>query len=342
MLKRLSLVSLVWVLAILMVACAPPNPEPENQLIYYVQEGDTIKSIADKYDISESELRLANDLPPDKPVGRGQPLIIPVTSNKARNTARPTAAPLEVQEQISRGCFQAVSNLEQPYSNYLPLNTGNYWTYHRTVLQDVYTWEAYQTLNEGTVTFVVMTVPGIQPGDSEETYRVLAPDDEIGLWKMEISDPLSRDGRYGGGYTKPDQILWGRVPSSEEIIEIDEILIKESYFEGTKKYETVLLAQSLIEGAEVTLMLSNSKVTYAVSSTWTEITVPAGTFPCTLEVVTQVVSDYASWEIFSYFAPGVGLVKEMQIDGSGQAAYTMELVEYHVSTAETGEVAPES
>lgn len=338
--NRLSLVSLVWILAILMVACASPNPEPESQLTYYVQEGDTVESIADKYDTSESELRLANGLPPDEPVERGQPLIIPAPSNRTRSTARPTGAPSEVPEQISRGCFQAVSNSEQPYSNYLPLNTGNYWTYRRTVLQEVHTWEAYRTLNEGTVTFVVMAVPGIRPGDSEETYRVLAPGDEIGLWKMEVSDTLSRDGRYGGGYTKPDQILWGRVPSSEDIIEINEILIKESYFEGTKKYETVLLAQSLIEGADV--MLSNSKVTYAASSTWAEITVPAGTFPCTLEMVTQVVSDFASWKIYSYFAPGVGLVKEMQIDDSGQAAYTMELVEYHVSTVETGEAAPES
>lgn len=330
--SRLSVVLLISVLTIQAVACAPPTLEPMDQLTYYVQEGDTVESIAAKYGISEPALRQANDMSYEQIVEPKQPLRIPIPTNGPQITSGPkTAIPRTTSRGSDNSCFQSVSDIEQPYSDYLPLATGNFWTYHRTVLQDVHTWEAYQILSEGTVRTAVMTVPGITSGDSEETYRVIGPADQLGLWEIEVSAPLSRDGRYGGGYTKPDRIMWGRMPSSEDIIEIDEILTQESYFEGTKKYRGVLLAQSLIEGAEATLMLSGSDTTYTASSTWTEITVPAGTFSCTLEMVTQVESDFASWKTYSYYAPGVGLVKEMQVDDSGRSAYTLELVQYQVS-----------
>lgn len=105
-LRRLSIVPLVCVLVVLATACASPDPEPQaSQLTYYVQEGDTVESIADKYDISEPELRSANGLSSDESVAPKQSLLIPLSVNKPQATARPTAQPI-----------QTISSLHAPTS----------------------------------------------------------------------------------------------------------------------------------------------------------------------------------------------------------------------------------
>jgi hypothetical protein len=248
----------------------------------------------------------------------------------------PSAADISTSSSL---CGKPVANADQLQSNYLPLAVGNQWQYKRTILRDIYAWEGYAEEKEdgkSELQFLVGQPSGFAPGESTETYIITGTVEKGGLqfWEVQVSSPQARDGRYGGVYTQPDRILWGRVASSAEIIEIDEILTQEAgYFIGAKREERILVVEPLIQD-NVQATLSHTRlpeIQYTALPDLTQVDVPAGKFSCSVEVVTKVDTDQFKWETHSFYAPHIGLVKEVQYDDAGKVTYTLELVQYKLS-----------
>ena len=222
---------------------------------------------------------------------------------------------------------------EPTQSKYLPLSSGNKWVYRKTVLRKVFAWQAYGKVGQSTVTFARGTPPNILPGESEETFTVTDKVEENGLelWKIAVSSPTARDGRYGSWLTTPDTILWGRVPSSEHVIEIDEILVSQSVFEGERRHRGILLVETLVKGTEATLQ-SLKPVKFVASAKSVDAEVPAGRFKGCLEITMKVegTGDQEGWTTYSYYAAAVGLVRELQKDDRNNTTYILELIRYEL------------
>jgi hypothetical protein len=217
----------------------------------------------------------------------------------------------------------------------LPLAEGNKWVYKKTVSRKVFAWEAYGKLGEDSVTFARGTPPDIPLGESEETFTVVGKVDEDGLefWEIAVSSPTARDGRYGSWLTTPDRILWGGTYSDEQVVEIQEIMISESVFEGEKRHHGLLLLEPLVEGKQAEVQFMNA-ISFTASFESANIQVPAGNFETCLEMITQVKGsdDQEGWTTISYYAPGVGLVAEVQLDDQDQPTYTLELLRYELNS----------
>ncbi len=78
----------------------PAAPPTEDVTVHVVQEGETLGSIAEEYDVSVSLLRAANDLSPeDETIRAGQSLMVPVSTptpdptRSAALSATPTPVP---------------------------------------------------------------------------------------------------------------------------------------------------------------------------------------------------------------------------------------------------------
>lgn len=215
-------------------------------------------------------------------------------------------------------------------SAYLPLATGNTWRYRRTVSRPVLSYEVYTDLAANKVQFIVGAPPDIPLGVSQETYRVSGPfEGKPAQWEIEVSDPLARDGRYGGFYTHPDQIVWGRVVSAEEVVELDEVLsVTGGYFIGPQEQSAPLVIDPVLHELEVTLSSAPERMLYTAKAGKTAVSVAAGDFDCVLEVDTQVLDAEWGFTTKSYYAAGVGLVQEAQYNQAGQLTYALELVAY--------------
>ena len=217
-------------------------------------------------------------------------------------------------------------------SQFLPLAAGNVWTYRKSVSAKVHAWEAYGAVDGDSVQLAWGAPPDIRPGRTTETFKVIGRRevDGLGFWAISVSDPSARDGRYGAWLTVPDTILWGRVPSSEHIVEIDELMISESVFEGERRHRAPLLAQPLNEDVQVSLRPSGLPVEVSAAIQPRSVDVPAGHFDECLEVVTRIEGsdDQPGWTTYSCYVAGIGLVMEVQVDASGDPTYTMELVAY--------------
>jgi len=243
------------------------------------------------------------------------PEIAPTTESAASSEA----------EKRRRDAFQQ--------SRYLPLVVGNKWTYAKTVSgkTPVVAWEAFK-IGEKTQ-FVFGPVKAIAAGTYEETYSVAAITEEDGRqrWLIDLPIATARDGRYSGLVARTDKVYWGRVVSSEHLIEIGEIQVWE-HFAGPYKHQRTLLIDPFLEGVEATLQ-SLTTVQTKNSAKRASVTVPAGSFSgClmvtgTLTVPNSGNEDGQIWNTLSWYAPGVGLVKEQQ-EHDGIASYTLELIKY--------------
>ena len=231
-------------------------------------------------------------------------------------------------------------------SKYFPLAKGNQWEYKRTLFEGrkVFSWEAYTLVvkgynsseKEGETTFTTIS-RGSLPQQSEETYSVkdqAYDENGIPMWEIEISSPTARDGRYEGLTLAPDTILWGRVPSGEGVIEIGEILISEHFFAGKRKHKGTLLVEPLAEEVEARMQPMGLPVEFITSAKLISVTVPAGRFHKCLQMITKVKvkgdDKIKSWTTYSYYAPKVGLVKEVQKNNEDKETYTLELIRYNL------------
>jgi len=174
----------------------------------------------------------------------------------------------------------------------------------------------------------------------------------VKFWEIGVEPANARDGRYEsipGTALTVEKILWGRVPSSEHIIEIDEVIVRviarSPIFEGTEvREERPILLEPKTAGMEVRIAPSwdgssfhPTPVNMEVKASLQEvdIVVPAGTWREVLEVTTDIKPDEANkWTIISYYVQGVGLVKEVQFDPEGSESYRLELESFETKNAD--------
>jgi hypothetical protein len=254
-------------------------------------------------------------------------------------TSTPTATPVSRATRTPNPKKEPATPVSPPAevasSQYLPLGVGNAWVYKKTVLRPVFAWEAYQKTDDIKVMLVLGISPSLTTGEYEETIRVKnkVEDNGLELWEIEVSAQTVRDGRYGGLFIPPHQILWGRVPSSEHVIEIGEILINQSFFEGERRHTRTLLAEPPAEHVQILLQPSGLPVTYITSPNRVDVEVTAGRFCCALEMIMEIedTEQGRTWSTYSYYVPEVGLVKEFQKDDAGHMTYLFELIEYEVN-----------
>ena len=221
-------------------------------------------------------------------------------------------------------------------SQYLPLNEGNKWVYRKTVPSGS-TVYVIQPWPQGKESSFVMGPSQIKPGVFSETIRVKKKRvDSKGResWEIEISPKTSRDGRYGAGVASgPDTLLWGRVVSSGAIIQIDETFIfAPTVFQDERQRKIPLLIEPFTPRVEASII--NGIGEYTSKSQRSTVKVPAGLFKDCLEMNiavkenSEVRTTGPGWITVSHYAPGVGLVKEIQKNSEGAMTYLLELVEY--------------
>lgn len=259
---------------------------------------------------------------------------IQITPSKAATDNAPITAPektppVQITPQVS----------EPQQSKYFPLDVGNRWVYRKTVSKnvEVFAWECPE-IEKGKTTFVFGPVKEIIPGTTEETYIVKDEMDEDGRkrWLIDVGSEKARDGRYGCLYSRVDKIFWGRLISGKDVIEIGEMMVWE-HFAGPFKQERTLLIEPLLKDAEVRIKRIDSIETVC-SSKKANVSVPAGKFNDCLEIISRVEApDIRSktpkkgvWKTYSYYAPGIGLVKEEQKNDSGESTYILELTQHTI------------
>lgn len=222
------------------------------------------------------------------------------------------------------------------YSHYLPLAKGNTWTYKKTIQgnREVFCWSLYDADR-----FIYGPLE-LTTGISEETYAVEKSFVENGRksWGIHVSGSEARDGRYGAMRGFIDKIIWRRVPSSEHVIEIDEIIVRHSSFLGEWMQESPIVIEPIRKELKVSAMSgwwdNTTFHPYPIDIETTsqlekvKITVPAGTWNEFLKICTEVNTDDYQWVTCSYYARDVGLVKEIQKDRNGDLTYSLELVRY--------------
>jgi hypothetical protein len=244
---------------------------------------------------------------------------------------------------------QADNAIQQ--SRYLPLYPGSKWTYRKVVAPGakVVAWEAFEI--GGKIQFAFGPVKAIQRGLFEETYAVKDRIVEEGRqrWLIDVGKKeTARDGRYAGLIGRVDKVLWGRVISSGDVIEIGEIMIWE-HFAGPYRQQRTLIVEPRQPNVEA--YISQIKpVVVSNSAKPVTITVPAGKFEGCIEIVSELTikkNDATAdvWRTSSYYAPNVGLVKEEQSSPEHKATYTLELMKYELATAKdadrrAGQAAP--
>jgi hypothetical protein len=224
-----------------------------------------------------------------------------------------------------------------PYSHYLPLAEGNTWTYKKAIPEnrEVFCWSVYQP---GKYMFGPIK---LNTGISEETYTVKESNVENGrkFWEIQVSGPEARDGRYGAMKGGIDKIIWRRVISSGYIIQIDEIIVRDSFFLGKWGQESPIVIEPIRKEINVGLLMSGwwdgkdfhplpKEIGTKALIEEGNITVPAGTWKEFLKVCTEVKSKESQWVTCSYYARDIGLVKEIQKDRDGDLTYSLELVRY--------------
>lgn len=240
-----------------------------------------------------------------------------------------------VTDAIGKEAEQKLSSDEAQQSKYLPLSVGNNWTYRKKVPEGakVFFIKPYP---HGENEAILKGPSEILSGESQETFVVKdhRTEDGIERWEITITPKTARDGRYGTGpFKNADTVLWGRVISSGSVIEIGEIFIyNSSILEPKERRHTLpLFVEPLLENADVTIF-GNAPGEYGSSHKRVTVEVPAGRFEGCLEMVQKVkgTDEYKMWTIHSYFASGVGLVKEIQKDEKGNTTYTLELLKYEL------------
>lgn len=246
--------------------------------------------------------------------------------------------------------------------SYLPLAPGNRWTYQRTVAPDkkVFCY-ADQVLvlpnGKKAIFFTVNAVTDLSTR-STETYSVTgrAGASEIwggDFWSVAVDGQKARDGRFvafaKGRYSSSEAktIKWGY--AGDCLIEQMEGISTQTQDDRKAAFGRImgLLApdthvdQERGDGKPQEWVVNTLKRT-------TTVTVPAGTFNNCLECVTTVRIDgatefaslskvtaeekeaFGKFTTTAYFAPHIGLVKEIQTDSHGKEVYRLELESYSV------------
>ncbi|MCK4340647.1 MAG: hypothetical protein KAY37_02845 [Phycisphaerae bacterium] len=231
-------------------------------------------------------------------------------------------------------------------SQYLPMNTGNTWTYYKSTSGkgEILLWALIERSGDkGKVAYITAKAG---PATSQETYTVQesVQDGRLKFWQIRVDPTEARDGRYGsipGTALRVEKILWGRVPSSEHIIEIDEVIVRNPVFGGTEvREERPILPEPKTTDMEVRIVPGtwngssfhptpvNMEIKASLQKI--DIVVPAGSWREVLEVTTDVKQEGAKWTTISYYVQGVGLVKEVQFDPEGSESYRLELKSFQL------------
>ncbi len=262
---------------------------------------------------------------------------------------------------LINGCKCSKDNEQSAVSGpiqYLPLVKGNKWIYKRTVLQskNICNWAIEVDLSKNEKSYMTRGYnPGISEVTSFESYLI---GDEIIIdgnkfWKIRIDGELIRDGRYEGIGGQNGQTFWGRIAINNDYTAIEErIKYRYGVYAGPYEKRIMLLPEPVqnikynIDMGSV-IIIQDTIVNY-------EISVPAGDFSKCLKIVTKVKLKEGdtppnlrktdknvfvdSWETHSYYAPNVGLVKEVQKDYYGNDNYILELESYNVNIEKKSEI----
>jgi len=252
---------------------------------------------------------------------------------------------------------------------YFPLKIGNSWTYKREVKnpENVYTYSKKTTTEAGWdipkgTTYFTVEKPLIheKPGVSHETYTITG-NGEYNYFMVKVTGESKtfRDGRYGDELyeqTEPN-IRWKYV--GEGMWELINGYYGDSKTDG-QTWMTVLnpdkiLCDPIKEGEEPLWMVGATMYKG-------KLTVPAGTFSDILENITIVggsnideiltnddtpmkvnsknalgdpiksteKNPFGCYMVKSYYAKGVGLILEIQLNPQNQESYRLELEKYEI------------
>lgn len=99
---------------IVVVATPPPSPTPST---YVIQEGDTISGLAERFGLSQDDLRAANPEVDPKNMSIGAAILIPAGPSALAAAFTPTAVPVQITQAVCRDtadgglwCFALVHN----------------------------------------------------------------------------------------------------------------------------------------------------------------------------------------------------------------------------------------
>jgi LysM repeat protein len=168
---------------------ATPAPTPAEPTVYIVQPGDTLSSIARKYDISLEDLMRANDIANPDYVQLGQELKVPIGGLPA-DTPTPTVEPSPTETPLP---------FNPPTA--LPAGTTPPAEPAATVGPPATT---VPTLTSAPASQVRLTLQVLNPGDpSKETVQIVNQGPFVRLTGWTLSN------EKGDVYTFPDFSLWG-------------------------------------------------------------------------------------------------------------------------------------
>jgi len=240
----------------------------------------------------------------------------------------------------------------QAAESYMPLETGNVWYYEKVTYN--------KTAAEEMPAFLGETI-------NNERYEVGAPKimDGRTFWDITVMGKCARDGRYRNTkksicksvmWAKGTMAIKGRPGVPAEIVE--EIIDRGTDVNDTsspclKKHGMVIFMASnpIIPELAATMSLNGPELpaSVGIKRINATVTVPAGTFKHCIAVETEMPPldsnmahdnesskdtdwpDYnKGWKTVSWFAPGVGMVKEIQYECEGKEIYIMELQSYRI------------
>jgi LysM repeat protein len=168
---------------------ATPVPTPAEPTVYIVQPGDTLSSIARKYDISMEDLMRANDIANPDYVQLGQELKIPIGGLPA-DTPTPTVVPSPTETPLP---FNPPTTL--PAGTTPPAEPA------ATVGPPA---TAVPTLTSAPASQVRLTLQVLNPGDpAKEVVQIVNQGPFVRLTGWTLSN------EKGDVYTFPDFSLWG-------------------------------------------------------------------------------------------------------------------------------------
>ncbi|MFH0978351.1 MAG: hypothetical protein V1837_03540 [Candidatus Woesearchaeota archaeon] len=257
-------------------------------------------------------------------------------------------------------CLQAAAVMALPSeleaitkeeSKYFPLAKGNTWTYVRNLLrpQEVSSYYEATVLSQGegdapagSNVFWVEHLSSEAKKTSTETYTITGLKREG--FEVERSAADVRDGRYDitSDLDTFPKVFWTYYNAC----------VKESYTEGSKKagHRNIWRFTAVLDPGTIVGRHKNPRWHVAAIEYDKSITVPAGRFGNILKNVTLVFGTNIADVIFKdakpiyqkdrradncfmtvvYYAPKVGLVKEVQYNREGKETYTLELQSFNV------------
>jgi len=287
-------------------------------------------------------------------------VVVTATTEPLRPTLAPaTATPTPVPPAPT---LTPMGTLTSTVSNLFPLAVGNSWNYSKTVSanMDVWHWRAIPIEEGGTFLTFGRRLPDSYYSSIElpdprtrvcaETYsiskQVEAPCLGCPAWEIDFTGDC-QPGRYNdaqeivwyyetksddhlqdmGPYTYAvERITYNRdaLPPGWEDIVVDPPVQERRFL---VIWQTLTVSGSGIEVKESPSLGTDEVVEMTYRDSAVSVTTTVGSFDECVEVIEDVKSE-AGWTTYSYFCPGVGLVKEIQKDRNGEVTSCMELTRY--------------